>query len=132
MPKELMWYGFAVQSPLALLLLLKGYYVRIITMLRTTYWANARGLLVAFARYSPPSGTEYDPRRGPLSKRGKDEYIMWIDLLGTGLWSAVGFSRREMDRTSVAWGSFVIGLEEIVRGGYPLGYSEADKMDGKD
>ena len=116
--KKLMWYGFAGSVALSLLLLLlKGYYVRIYNVedyvLQTAQW-----LLVAFAVLAPFKVQNMILGGGIIRSGGKTKYIMWIDLLGTwALGVPLGFLAGRWIGLPVAWVYFVIGLEEIVRWG---------------
>ena len=116
--KKLMWYGFAGSVALSLLLLLlKGYYVRIYNVedyvLQTAQW-----LLVAFAVLAPFKVQNMILGGGIIRSGGKTKYIMWIDLLGTwALGVPLGVLAGRWIGLPVAWVYFVIGLEEIVRWG---------------
>ena len=116
--KQLMWYGIVGSAALSLLLLLlKGYYVRIYNVedyvLQTAEW-----LLVAFAALAPFKVQNMILGGGIIRSGGKTKYIMWIDLLGTwALGVPLGFLAGRWIGLPVAWVYFVIGLEEIVRWG---------------
>ena len=114
--KLLMRYGFVGSVALSLLLiLLKGYYVRIYNVedyvLQTAEW-----LLVAFAVLAPFKVQNMILGGGIIRSGGKTKYIMWIDLMGTWLIGIpLGFLCARLFKLPVAWVYFVIGLEEIVR-----------------
>ena len=114
--KQLMWYGFIGSLALSLLLiLLKGYYVRIYNVedyvLQTAQW-----LLVAFAVLAPFKVQNMILGGGIIRSGGKTKYIMWIDLMGTWLIGIpLGFLCARFFNLPVAWVYFMIGLEEIVR-----------------
>ena len=114
--KQLMRYGFVGSVALSLLLiLLKGYYVRIYNVedyvLQTAEW-----LLVAFAVLAPFKVQNMILGGGIIRSGGKTKYIMWIDLMGTWLLGVpLGFISAYVFCVPAAWVYFVIGLEEIVR-----------------
>ncbi|MBQ9157270.1 MAG: MATE family efflux transporter [Eubacterium sp.] len=114
--RKLMWYGFVGSVALSiLLLLLKGYYVRIYNVedyvLQTAEW-----LLVAFAILAPFKVQNMILGGGIIRSGGKTKYIMWIDMMGTWLIGIpLGFLCARLLKLPVAWVYFLIGLEEIVR-----------------
>ena len=116
--KTLMWYGFIGSAVLSLLLLvLKGYYVRIYHV--EDYVRHTAGLLlIAFAVLVPFKVQNMILGGGIIRSGGKTKYIMWIDMLGTwALGVPLGFLAGRWIGLPVAWVYFVIGLEEIVRWG---------------
>ena len=114
--RQLMWYGFIGSVALSLLLLLlKGYYVRIYNV-EDYVQQTAQWLLVAFAVLAPFKVQNMILGGGIIRSGGKTKYIMWIDLMGTWLIGVpLGFLCARLLKLPAAWVYFVIGLEEIVR-----------------
>ena len=114
--KQLMRYGFVGSVALSLLLiLLKGYYVRIYNV-EDYVLQTAERLLVAFAVLAPFKVQNMILGGGIIRSGGKTKYIMWIDLMGTWLLGVpLGFISAYVFCVPAAWVYFVIGLEEIVR-----------------
>ena len=114
--KRLMGYGLIGSVTLSLLLiLLKGYYVRIYNV-EDYVRQTAQWLLVAFAVLAPFKVQNMILGGGIIRSGGKTKYIMWIDLMGTWLIGVpLGFLAARPLCLPVAWVYFVIGLEEVVR-----------------
>ena len=114
--KLLMKYGLVGSVALSLLLiLLKGYYVRIYNV-EDYVSGTAEWLLVAFAVLAPFKVQNMILGGGIIRSGGKTTYIMWIDLMGTWLLGVpLGFLAAYLLRLPVAWVYFMIGLEEILR-----------------
>lgn len=114
--RRLMRYGFIGSMALsALLVALRGYYVRIFNVEREVLDA-ARALLVVFAVLAPFKVQNMILGGGIIRSGGMTRYVMWIDLMGTWLLGVpLGLLAAFALRLDVVWIYAVIGFEEIVR-----------------
>ena len=119
--KRLLIYGLAGALMLsAAVMLLSGVYVKLYQV-EETVKATARQLLFAYALVVPFKVLNMILGGGILRSGGQTKYVMFIDGIGTWCCGVpLGLLSAFVLRLPVAWGYFLLSLEECLRFGFSM------------
>lgn len=114
--KRLMWYGLAGSLVLSVALVLLGqFYVRIYNV-EPQVRTMAYQLLVVFAIVSPVKVQNMILGGGIIRSRGKTQYVMWVDLIGTWIFGVpLGLLSAFVFDLPITYVYFILSMEEVVR-----------------
>lgn len=119
--KKLMQYGFAGSLALSAILVLgRGYYVKIFNVERSVR-EMAANLLLVYALVSPVKVQNMILGGGIIRSGGKTKYVMAIDLIGTWIFGVpLGFLAAFVWHMPIMAVYFILSMEEVVRFGISL------------